>query len=97
MSPALSKLNDLQIWPRYPERRLAVAPEQKDLDRQIADLAARADPVAFEHPADPSFEERRRAASRQAVALLRQVQTYLGMSAGVALVSAIALLLYRGQ
>ena len=74
-----------------------MAPEQKDFERQIADLAARADPIAFECPADPSLEQRRHAASRKAAALLRQVQTYLGMSAGVALVSTIALLLYSGQ
>ena len=72
-------------------------PEHKDFERQIVDLAARADPVEFASPADPSFEQRRRAASRKAVALVRQVQTYLGMSAGVALISAIALLLYSGQ
>ena len=70
--------------------------EHNEFERQIADLAARADPLAFERPADPSLEQRRRAASRK-VALVRQVQTYLGMSAGVALISAIALLLYSGQ
>jgi hypothetical protein len=74
-----------------------VGPEHKDFERQIADLAARSDPVAFECPADPSLEQRRRAASRKAVVLLRRVQTYLGMSAGVALISAIALFLYSGQ
>jgi hypothetical protein len=75
-----------------------VNPEQKDIERQIADLAARADPVAFECPADPSFEQRRHAASRKAAALLRQMQTYLGgMSACVALISAMALLLFGGQ
>ena len=72
-------------------------PEHKDFERQIVDLAARADPVAFDCPTDRSLEQRRRAASRKAVALVRQVQTYLGMSAGVALISAIALLLYSGQ
>ena len=71
--------------------------EHKDFERQIADLAARADPVAFECPTDRSLEQRRGAASRNAVALMRQVQTYSGMSAGVALISAIALLLYSGQ
>ena len=74
-----------------------MVPEQKDIERQIADLAVCADPVAFECPADPSVKERRRAASRNAAALLRQVQTYLGMSASVALISAIALFLYQGQ
>jgi hypothetical protein len=74
-----------------------MVPEHKDFERQIADLAARADPLAFERPADPSLEQRRRAASRKAVDIVRQVQTYLGMSAGAALISAIALLLYSGQ
>jgi hypothetical protein len=72
-------------------------PEQNDYERQIADLAARADPVAFERRADPALEKRRRAASQKAAALLRQVQTYLGMSAGVALISGITFLLYSGQ
>ena len=74
-----------------------MVPEQKTIEGQIADLAARADPVAFEFPADASLEQRRRAASQKAAALLRQVQTYLGVSATVALIGAIALLIYSGQ
>jgi uncharacterized membrane protein len=74
-----------------------VVPEHNDFERQIAELAARSDPVAFECRTDPSLEQRRRAASRKAVALVRQVQMYVGMSAGVALISGIALLLYSGQ
>ena len=61
-------------------------PKLKDVERQITDLAARVDPLAFRHGGDPRFEERRRAASQAAADTMRRVQTYLGASAALVLV-----------
>ena len=60
--------------------------ELKDVERQITDLAARVDPIAFQRGADASLEARRRAAFHGAAERLRQVQSYLGVSAGVAII-----------
>jgi hypothetical protein len=60
--------------------------EHKDVERQITDLAARVDPLAFHHGADASLENRRRAALSGAAERLRQVQAYLGVSAGLAVI-----------
>ena len=63
-----------------------MAAELTDVERQITDLAARVDPIAFQPGADESFEDRRRAALQSAAERLSQVQAYLGVSAGVALI-----------
>ena len=60
--------------------------ELKVVERQITDLAARVDPIAFYRGADASLESRRQAALHSAAERLRQVQAYLGVSAGVAII-----------
>jgi hypothetical protein len=57
-----------------------------DVDRQITDLAARVDPIAFDHRQDPAFEDRRRAASKTAGIRLHRTQTYLCSGAFAALI-----------
>jgi hypothetical protein len=65
---------------------IAMTTELKDVERQITGLAARVDPIAFQRGADASLEDRRRAALHGAAERLRQVQAYLGVTAGVAII-----------
>jgi hypothetical protein len=57
-------------------------------ERQMTTLAARADPIAFDHPNDLSLQDRRLAARRTSADRLIRLQTYLSWGAGAALLVA---------